>query len=174
MIISHDKHYKLYVTIYSFAFIGIFLLYVYGCELSLWVAMLINSPAILIAILGLVSYGRTFVFDENGCTVCFGIYRKKYSWNELKTKKIERYYGPDILGGIVSCPYMEVAIMAPYVIRKPRFIRAPLYSCLHPLSCIYINFALKEGNYETGRYYEIDKEIFLQQMNAWSINWESP
>lgn len=173
MIINHDKHYKLHVTIYCFTFIGILLLYVYGFELSLWVAVLINSPAILVAILGLISYGRTFVLSEDGCTVCFLNYRKHYSWGELKTKRIEHYYSPDAFGGTISCPYIEVAIMAPHVIHKPKFIRAPLYSCLHPLSCIYINFALNEGNYETGRYYEVDKETFLQYMKAWNINWES-
>lgn len=172
MIINHDKHYKLYVAIYSFAFIGILFLYVYGFGLSIWVAVLINSPAILIAILGLISYGRTFILSEEGCTICFWNYRKKYSWDELKTKRIERYYIPDIFGGTVSCPYTEVAVIAPYVIHKPKFIRASLYSCLHPLSCIYINFALSKGNYETGRYYEIDKEIFQQRMNEWNIIWE--
>lgn len=173
MVISHDKDYKVYATLYGLVIIGILLLYVYGFEMPLWGAMLINSPAILLAILWLISYGRTFIMSKDGCTVCFLNYRKHYSWDDLKTKRIEHYSIPDPFDGTTSYPYMEIAIMAPYMIHKPKFMRPALYSCLRPLSCIYVNFVPGDCNYKTGRYYEINKEVFMQQMNVWGIHFEN-
>ena len=35
---------------------------------------------------------RTLIMDEEGCTVSFLGFRKKYLWKNLRIKRIERYY----------------------------------------------------------------------------------
>ena len=170
MVIVRDKNYSLYFAVYIFACISLLLIYVYGFDVSIGFALLINSPAYLTIILGLISTGRTFIMDEEGCTVCFWKYRKKYSWGELKTKRIEKHVLPSMFRGRISCPYLKEAIFAPYKIRKPKVIRAELYSIFHPLSCIYINFALENDNWQTGRYYEVEEATFRQKMKQWGVD----
>lgn len=171
MIIERDKNYKLYFAFYIFACISILLIYVLGCDVSIGLALLINSPAFVVIFLGLISTGRTFIMDEDGCTVCFWKFRKKYTWEELKTRKIEKYTLPSMLRGRLSCPYTKEAFAAPYQVRKPRAIRSNLYSLFHPFSFIYINFSLDNEDWKTGRYYEVEEGIFVQKMKDWGIDW---
>ena len=170
MLIVRDKNYNLYFAVYIFVCISLLLIYVYGFEdVSISFALLINSPAYLIGILGLISTGRTFIMNEEGCTVCFWKYRKKYTWGELKTKRIESHVLPSMFRGSVFCPYLKEAIFAPYKIRKPKVIRADLYSIFHPFSCIYVNFAIEDEKWQTGRYYEVEETTFKEKMKQWSV-----
>ena len=172
MVIKRDKDYKLYSLVYIFISISLLIIYVYGCNVSLGLALLINSPAFIIMILSQISTGRTFIMDESGCTVCFGKFRKQYAWEELKTKRIEEYCLPSMIRGRISCPYIKEAFTAPYKIRKPKAIRANLYGLFHPFSFIYINFSLENEDHQIGRYYEIEEFTFRQQMKAWGIVWD--
>lgn len=171
MVIHRDKDYMLYVAIELFLCVALLFLYVFGCDMTIGFALLFNSPVYVIVILELISAGRTFIMDEEGCTVCFWRFRKKYTWTELRTKKIEEYYLPSITDGKLRCPYTKEAFAAPYKIRKPRMIRSNLYSLLYPFSFIYVNFSLKNKNWKTGRYYEIDEGIFRQKMKDWDVDW---
>ena len=172
MVIKRDEYYTLTSLIGVFACVSILLIYVYGCNLSIGVAFMINSPAYLIAIFGLIATGRTFILDQEGCTVLFWKYRKKYTWGELKTKRIESHHLPSMLRGRYTCPYLTEAIFSPYRIHKPKLIRAGLYSLFHPFSCIYINFSNKDANYQHGRYYEVEEATFRQKMKEWGVELE--
>lgn len=171
MVIERDKDYKIYVVAYVIASIVLLLLYIYGFNTSIGFAFLINIPVFLISILGSIAIGRTFIMDEEGCTVCFWKYRKKYAWEELKTRKIEEHHLPSMFRGRYSCPYLKEAIFAPHKIRKPKVIRAQLYSLFHPLSCVYINFSIGDVPYH-GRYYEVDEVTFRQKMKEWGVDLE--
>lgn len=169
MLIERDKNYRLNLAIVIFLLVTLLLLYIYGCNLSISLALLINSPVYIIVALGFISSGRTFIMSEDGCTVCFWKYQKDYTWEELKTKRIEAHNLPSMLDGRNSCPYLKEAIFSPYRIRKPRIIRAATYSLLHPLSCIYVNFSLENKDYQIGRYYEIEEASFRKKMDQWGI-----
>ena len=172
MVLKRDKYYKFQVFAYIFSFVCLSLIYVYGMQAPLCIALLINTPAYLLIILSLISTGRTFIMDEEGCTVCFWKYCKKYTWKEMKTKKIESHDLPSMLRGKFTCPYTKEAIFSPYRVHKPKSIRSWLYSLLHPLSCIYVNFSLENDSYELGRYYEVDEKIFRQKMEQWGVQLE--
>lgn len=174
MVMERDKYYRAYVAAYVFVCVFVMLLYVYGGNISFGLAFLFNSPVFLLTILGGISQGRTFIMDEEGCTVCFWKYKKKYTWEDLITKRIEEHDFPSIIRGKNSCPYLKGAIFAPYKIHKPKAIGTSLYSLFHPLSCIYINFSLEDVNYENGRYYEIEEAVFMEKMKQWGIALEEP
>lgn len=169
MLIERDKDYKFVFFVYVLFSIFLLLLCVYGFDISIDLALLINSPVYLIIILGLISTGRTFIMDEDGCTVHFGKYRKKYTWNELTTKRIEKHNLPSMLAGRFSCPYLDEAIFSPYKIHKPKVIRVGLYSIFHPFSCIFVNFSLGNEDWQRGRYYEVEENIFREKMKEWGV-----
>ena len=169
MIIKRDKDYPFLCGFYIFCVVLLFLLYVYGCGTPFEIALLFNFPVCVLGIPIFISYGRTFIMDENGCTVCFWKYHKKYIWEELHTKRIEKHHLPSLLDGRYSYPYLTEVVFSPHKIRKPRFIRGATYCLLHPLSCIYVNFSPKNQNYSSGRYYEVDEAIFRQKMSEWNV-----
>lgn len=170
MIIKRDKDYKLYCYITVFFCVCLMLIYILGLGKSLGFAFLINSPVFLIMILGLISSGRTIIFDKDGVTVCFWKYCKKYTWNQLKTKRVEAHHLPSIFAGNLMCPYLKEAIFSPYKIHKPKIMRASFYSIFHPLSCIYVNFSIENDNYRAGRYYEMTEAVFWSKMEEWGVN----
>ena len=172
MVIKRDKDYNIYLVVYVITFVCLFCLYRFGFDTSVGFAFLINTPVYIIAIAGLISTGRTFIMDEEGCTVVFWKYRKKYMWEELKTRRIEEHTFPSMHRGRVGYPYLKGAIFAPYKIHKPRIIRANLYSLFHPFSCIYINCSIPNTNYQIGRYYEVEETTFCQKMNDWGVTLE--
>lgn len=172
LIVQRDEHYKFKAICLLVVCFTVVLIYVIGFNTSFATALLINSPIFIVLIPALIAEGRTFLLDKDGCTVCFGKYRKKYLWNELKTKRIEEHDLPTMLRGRFSPPYLKEAIFSPFKIHKPKMIRANVYCLFHPFSCIYINFALKDVKYENGRHYEVDEEEFIEKMNQWSVTLE--
>ncbi len=171
MHIERAKDYYFIATLYVLACCTVVLFYIFD-DNSLGIIFLFNLPAFLVAFSGLVSTGRRFFIDKSGCTVYFWKFKKKYTWQQLKTKRIERYNCPSMLRGGPSPPYLTEVILFPRTIHKPLFIRPSLYSMLHPFSCIYFNFALKEEGFEYSRYYEVEEETFLQRMKEWGVDLE--
>ena len=172
VVITRDKEYKLKFFVYTFAFVGILFVFAFGLGAPIGFALLINSPALLLIALDLISSGRTIVMDESGCTVHFWIFQKKYKWEQLKTKRIEKYTSPPMFNGLFRCYYLTEAMFCPHKARKPKFIRPSTYVILHPFSCIYVNMHPSVGIWQRGRSYEVDETVFYEKMNQWGINLE--
>ena len=172
MVVTRNKDYKVIALLYIVFVVLFLLILVFAMNLSVGLSFLFAMPFCILFILDLISTGRTFIMDEDGCTVCFWKYRKKYLWNELKTKRIEKHSIPSIFKARYACPYLDEAIFSPFVIHKPRFMRAAGYSCFHPVSCIYVHFRVGTDNWNLGRYYEIEETVFRQKMEDWGIEME--
>lgn len=168
MTIERDKYYIFYCCTYAIACTVIPIVCIFKFGTSVWFALLCNSPIILVVLPGAIASGRKFVFDKDGITVSFWLYKKTYTWTQLRTKRIEKHDLPSMLAK-GSPPYLNEAIFSPYNVRKPRFIRASTYSFFHPFTCIFVNFSTEDNTYTTGRYYEISEGVFREKMNDWGI-----
>ena len=168
MIIKRDKDYKIYCFMLVFTCVFLILVYIFGKNAPLHLALLLHSPVFLFIILSMIAMGRTFVLDKNGIIVCFWKYRKTYTWNQLQTKRIETYNLPPI--GRIACPYTKEAIFSPYKIHKPKAMHSSFYSIFHPFSYIFINFSPENKKYQTGRYYEIEESVFWEKIQEWGID----
>ena len=135
-------------------------------------ALLMNSPVVILMLLALISTGRTFILDESGCTIRFWKFQKKYTWDQLKTKRIEKFDSPPIITGAFSCYYLTEAVLCPHKIHKPKFVRPSTYGIIHPFSCVYINFNLCNDKWQRGRYYEAEEAVFREKMKQWGIELE--
>ncbi|MBQ3004412.1 MAG: hypothetical protein IJD88_00630 [Clostridia bacterium] len=122
-----------------------------------------------------ITYGRTLIMDEEGCTVKFLCFRRKYKWTELKTKRVEDYtralrYREPFTGGVIFCKKRT---------RKPKWL-TPSNHCMlvHPFSFFFVYFDphtnVPEGSYHYQiKAYVVEKEKFLKQMKEWNVDLEN-
>ncbi len=102
------------------------------------------------------------VIDEQGCTKIWWKYRKKYTWDELKVRKICSSIGKSE-EGILFATYWKFPKE-----KDPRW-----YYYLHPFSSMVVNFKgmckMKEN---LGDECAVDKELLLQCLAEWGIELE--
>lgn len=115
----------------------------------------------------LMTICRTFILDEEGCTVRFWKLKKTYKWPEFQTKQIEtkgNYLSRDL-------PYDTVIVFYKKRTRKPRWVQPYNWCALHPFSYIFIHFKSesKDGWF---RIYEADKELLLGKLEEWGVQLE--
>ncbi len=121
-----------------------------------------------------ITYGRTLIMDEEGCTVKFLGFSRKYKWTELKTKRIEDYtralsYREPYTGGVIF--YKKRT-------RKPQWITPANYSfCVHPFTFFFVYFtpntSAPVGSYHYRmKVYEVNENEFLNQFKEWNVELE--
>ncbi len=113
-----------------------------------------------------ISVGRTFIFDDSGCTIKFFFFEKHYPWDTLRTKRVENY--KNALG--YRDPYTAGAIFFHRHIKTPLKLKPAQYSFLiHPFSLVFINFAshiqYKKLDYRTPAVYVVEKTEFLEKFS---------
>lgn len=135
---------------------------------SFLIISIVFAPLYIGTLSDIIARGRRFIIEEEGCTVCFWKYRKKYKWEELRTKRIEKHNIPSMFKGRSCYPYLEDVILSPKIIHKPKIMRAEGYSIFHPFTCIFLHFTPKTES-KLIRYYEVDEEEFLYKMAQWGI-----
>lgn len=117
---------------------------------------------------------RTLIMDEEGCTVKFLFIKKKYRWDELKVKRIEKYMHRY---GYKSLPYNGSAVFSKKKIRKPKRMDPADYSMLvHPFSFFYVRFhsekPLQKWTVYASPDYEVDEDEFRELMKKWNVELE--
>lgn len=139
---------------------------------------LVGLTITIIILVGLLrifmAYGRTFLFDETGCTVIWGKYRKCYRWSELKAYEYQNrqnyvFFGkrnweaPDVIVLFSSKEQKP---------RKPKWLGVEEY-CLwfHPLSCIFVGYfrAEHESSPNSDEIYLVQKEELLAKLAEWNV-----
>lgn len=124
-----------------------------------------------IAMLSIMQIGRTYIFDKEGLTVCFIFYKKKYTWEELKVKRLDNYKDCILRG------YTEGAVFATDEVKRTYFMTAPdAYRIKHLLiplaSPFFIDF-IEEGKpfsqQETNSMYQVNKKDFLEAMGELGV-----
>lgn len=125
-------------------------------------------------ILYIIFLGRTFILDEEGCTVCFFRYRKKYRWDELEVKRIQNY----LYSFGQLAPHTGCVVLSP--LSSCRSVKTdPMnYGLRHPLTFIFLQFrkevTLKEkiDYYPGARVYPVDEAEFREKMKLWNVELE--
>ena len=106
------------------------------------IILMYNDIEILVGTLVLftrlwIALDRTLIMDEEGCTVSFLGFKKKYLWKNLSIKRIEHYYYD--VGAYNYYGDSDAIVFSVHRIHKPRWMQAYDYSFLiHPFSFLYI------------------------------------
>lgn len=113
--------------------------------------------------------GRTLRMDEQGCSVCFLCYRKRYQWEELQVKSVE-YHDHD--SGL-RLPYTGGIVFIAKGKRGPRKLYDLLdYNSSCPFSSFFVFFRPEEPVDKWTYYkgvYEVDKEQFMKKLEEWRV-----
>lgn len=130
------------------------------------------SILVIIAMRGLISMGRTLLFDANGCTVSFLWYKRVYKWDDLQTKYIESYRY--LWKNGISCQ-MKGILFSEKNIYKPKWMMAGEYSAFfRPISAFYVYLVPKEELEKNPKLvveysYLVDETFFLEKMEEWNV-----
>ena len=114
---------------------------------------------------------RTIEIDENGCTVSLLFFKKRYLWNELKTKHLEDYgsrffpasaFARNIKRGVIFSTKENF--------RTPKMVHITGYwaYCLNPFCFFVVLFKPEEGVYTEG-FYEVDEDVFMSKMEEYGV-----
>lgn len=111
-------------------------------------------------------YGRTIRVDADGCTVKFLVFKKFYSWSELKTKRIEDYR--QRLGKYDS--YKKGVVFSKKAnFHTPESLTLSLYLqfCLNPFRFFFVLFKPTAKN--EFKCYEVDEQDFMDKMKEYGV-----
>ena len=116
----------------------------------------------------LISF-RTIEMDENGCTVSLLFFKKRYLWNELKTKHMEDYRDR-LIKGNPSGIYRGVVFSKKKNFRVPRIMHISVYwlICINPFNFFVVFFKPPEGFF-SGGFYEVDEDVFMSKMEEYGV-----
>lgn len=141
-----------------------------------WFCVQGNAIRLIIALVVLAIFlpyslcvGKTIILSIDGFTIQFLFIRKYYSWNEVRTCKLEDYthiHAYRIRYG------MGVFISANQGSRKP-WMGPILQSLLHnPMSSFFVTFydpTLQDTHYVVPGAYCVDKNSFLSILEQWNV-----
>ncbi|MBQ3069147.1 MAG: hypothetical protein IJD01_04265 [Clostridia bacterium] len=128
----------------------------------------------------LIATGRTFLFCEEGITVCLLWYKRMYRWDELKIKRFVHYKG--VPTRISRTPVCLAAEFCAKDIHIPQQWDACIYSSWRrPLSMIFVYFT--PPTYQNNKpssitmtsfpvLYEADEETFRAKLLEWGVEME--
>jgi len=123
-----------------------------------------------------ISTGRTYVFDQTGCTVKFLCYHKTYRWEDLKVK---RYVYSEYCLKYGRQVYKYSAEFSAKNIRRPKWMHPGKYCELtNPLSFIYVNFRpISQSDKKAAQYYPffypVDGLEFKKKMKEWGVDMDN-
>ena len=127
-----------------------------------------------------VLYGRIFVFDETGCTVILGKYKKHYAWSQLKYIQLRSCRNTFYPSRTEKKPD-ERMLFSTKPIKVPRSMDFLVYSMYFaPMSGIFVGFYTHPRNvsmfrgkpFEGEKIYIAPKEEFLQKLKEWGVEYE--
>ena len=118
-----------------------------------------------------LAFGKTFILEEEGCTVCFLWYRKEYRWDELQVKRYANYR-PCI--PLLKCYCKEGAEFSPKNLHRPRWLAAADYcEMFHPMSFFFIYFYPENMRSRSLMFYVVDGNEFREKMREWGVPMEN-
>lgn len=139
--------------------------------------LLAFSPLVLLVFFFInywITHSRTIVFSKDGCRVTWLCFSKMYTWDNLKTKRYERYTKFSNLWERYS-PYQSGAVFSPHRVRKAIIDKAATRgpTLLFAFSHIYVYFYPNSG-YDAPKnadriFYAVNETVFRQKMEEWGI-----
>jgi hypothetical protein len=124
------------------------------------------------AISGYSSYslvGRTLIFDETGCSICFRGKQVHYTWNEIAVKRVEPFYVFNSSGYPDGGMFFSL-----YPCNKSASVDPQIYVSRHVNTSFWVYFKPKDPVAAKNSFgiYEVDKQEFLAQLDAWGVQYE--
>lgn len=166
MIIKSDK--GVYYQVITCLIVGI--IFFIAIEWN-WLRISVSTFLIILGFIQWIECGKTLLMDREGCTVCFWCIRKKYSWNDLKTKRIEQWDMP--YAGIIPENRRGV-FFSQKDLNDKSFVKAVKKAGL--LSSFYIWFtidcSMRHYHHILPEMYNINEEEFMQKMHEWGVKLE--
>jgi len=141
--------------------------------LGTWIFIVLTVFLFCISVHLCVFYGRTFLFDETGCTVILGKYKKHYAWSQLKYVQLRDCRNTFYYSRTEVRPE-ERMIFSTKPLKFPRFIDVLSDAFwFHPLSCIFVGFYVyPQDTTAGGRVYIAPRKEFFQKLREWGVVYE--
>ena len=160
-------YYIAFVVIQVLPIIGVFYCHFKGDDLMRSCCIICSLIALIGNIRLIISYGRVFEMDENGCTIKFLFFKaRRYKWSEFKTIRLEdnsqRLFGGD--------PYKKCVVFSTREnFHTPEMINILTYMelCLRPFRFFVVFFKTKTSK-EVG-VYKVDEELFMSKMKEFGV-----
>ena len=138
-----------------------------GSVLGFGILLLLGS---ILGYRGYVLYGRTLIFDETGCTVCFRKDRVHCSWDQLVVKRVEPPHTFNVSGYWNGGMFFSLRPC-----KKAASVDPQIYVSFHIYTSFWVYFKPSnpvEAKNSLG-IYEVDKQEFLSQLDAWGVAFEN-
>ena len=122
-----------------------------------------------------ITHSRTITFSKDGCRVEWLCFAKMYAWDDLKTKRYERYTKFSNLWERYS-PYQHGAVFSPHRVRKAIIDKAATRGTvsLFAFSHIYVYFYPNDGHEAPKKadplFYTVNETLFRQKMAEWGVD----
>lgn len=141
-------------------------------------AVIEKNPSILILLIvsallfrAWIVFGRTLFFDQNGCSIKFLCFKKKYSWDELKTKRMENFSNSV---GYREQPFVSGVVFCPHQVKRPYWIKPASFNFVfHSFDFFFVYFSQPNVfDKQTNAYtpiYLVEKELFLEKLKQWNV-----
>ena len=116
-----------------------------------------------------IQMSKTIIMNSDGCIVKLWKIHKTYTWEEIKIKRIEKFYLKNVgsIEGIVFCKHS---------IFKPKWVYPGNFAFLSPfLSYFFVCFNEENDGKKklTGVHsYVVNKDEFVEKMNLWNVELE--
>lgn len=142
--------------------------------------LIVTGIFIWISVCLWIAYSRTFLFDETGCTVSLGKYKKHYSWAKLRFVELRDCRNTFYFNRTENKPE-EIMVFSQNPIKFPRWIDISYYAIFfHPLSCIFVGFytypqensTILGKSFEGEKIYIAPKKELLQKLSEWGVKVE--
>lgn len=123
---------------------------------------------------------KTVVLDQDGVSVYFWRFHKRFSWDDFATKRAGRYY----YMGTPLYPVFDRPLWIPSskgmifstkaspfrkIIPDHFFLNG--YGFLQPMSTFFVFFEV--GHEEIENAYYVDENYFLRNLKQWGVEWET-
>ncbi len=117
-----------------------------------------------------IAIDRTIFMEEDGCTISFWKYKKKYRWSDFSVKEIRRCQ--DAPNRMSPTYYKKCVVLSVKAIHKPKWFSISRYNGLiRPFSLIVIYFQPKQrkGEKPIVFIYEVEEDKFRECMKTWNV-----
>ena len=150
------------------------------CTVSGAIAVLIKAKSLcgfgIILLFGLIFeyrcyslLGRTLIFDETGCTVRFRGDQVHYAWDQFAVKRVEPPHVFNTSGYYDGAMFFSLCPCNKSVSADPQ-----IYVSLHVNTSFWVYFKPTDPVAAKNSFgiYEVDKQEFLSQLDAWGVKYE--
>ena len=113
--------------------------------------------------------GRTLIFDETGCTVCFRGKKIHTTWEQLAVKRVEPPHTFNSSGYCNGAMFFSL-----YPCNKCISVDPQHYVSWHVNTSFWVYFKSPDPTVakNSSGIYEVDKEEFLTKLKEWGVQFE--